>query len=298
VFKLPLTGEVVIGRSSNVDVVIVEDMVSRSHARLTFDPAGNVYIEDLQSTNGTFVNGERITKTRLQEGDRVLIGTSILKVMIVQDRALDRRTMPISDLTLAPPDGMLQPERTSVSPLKSMEGLLSEVPLTDIVQMFSAGNKTGLLTLRHTGRKAQIYMRSGRIIYATIEGHEDMSPRKALFRLLGWNEGHFEMGAYVDPPLHGIEMNESPQMLIMEGLRQHDERKALIDQLGLQGAVLKANFPLANPLKNLESEQLDLFQLLMEETSYEEILDRVTHDDLKTTQILAVLLKGKYLKKS
>jgi hypothetical protein len=277
--------------------VIVEDMVSRSHARLTFDDSANLYIEDLQSTNGTFVNGERITRSQVTEGDRILIGTSILKVMTVKDRALDRRTMPISDLTLAPPDDQLLPERTSTSPLKSMEGLLSEVPLTDILQMFSAGNKTGLLTLRHAGRTGQIYMRAGRIIYAAIEGHDDMSPRKALFRLLGWTEGHFEMGAYVDPPLHGIELDESPQMLIMEGLRQHDESVVLVDQLGLRGAILKANFPLANPLKDLASDELDLFQLLMEETAYEELLDRVSHDDLRTTEIISSLLKGKYIKK-
>jgi hypothetical protein len=205
--------------------------------------------------------------------------------------------MPISDLTLAPPDDQIQPERTSTSPMKSMEGLLSEVPLTDILQMFSAGNKTGVLTLRHAGLKSQIYMRGGRIVYATFEGHDDMSPRKVLFRLLGWNEGHFEMGAWVDPPLHGIEIDESPQMLIMEGLRQHDESRVLIEKLGLSGAILKANFPLANPLKDLESDALDLFQLLMEETSYEELLDRVSHDDLRTTEIIAELIRGKYLKK-
>ena len=60
VFKLPTIGEVVIGRSSNVDVVIVEDMVSRSHARLTFGKGGSLYIEDLQSTNGTRLDGVRI----------------------------------------------------------------------------------------------------------------------------------------------------------------------------------------------------------------------------------------------
>lgn len=297
VFKLPTIGEVVIGRSSNVDVVIVEDMVSRSHARLNFDDSRSLFIEDLQSTNGTFVNGERISKARLTEGDRILIGTSILKVMTVEDRTVDRRTMPISDLTLAPPDVQIPAERTSTSPLKSMEGLLSEVPLTDILQMFSTGNKTGILTLRHTGRQGKIYMKEGRIVYASLEGLEDMSPNKVLFRMLSWNEGHFEMGSWADPPLHGIVIDESPQMLIMEGLRQLDEMKVLVDKLGLAGAVLKANFPLANPLKDLESESLDLFQLLMEETSYEELLDQVSHDDLKTTQILESLFRGKYVKK-
>ena len=40
-----------------------------------------IWIEDLGSTNGTFVNGEKIKRARLKEGDRVLIGTSILKLI-------------------------------------------------------------------------------------------------------------------------------------------------------------------------------------------------------------------------
>jgi pSer/pThr/pTyr-binding forkhead associated (FHA) protein len=297
VFKLPSTGEVVIGRSSNVDVVIVEDMVSRSHARLTFGKEGSLYIEDLQSTNGSFVNGERITKAQLSEGDRILIGTSILKVMTVEDRALDRRTMPISDLTLAPPDVQFPGERTNASPLKSMEGLLSEVPLTDILQMFSTGNKTGVLRLKHTSRSGKIYMRDGRIVFASLDGYEDMPSQKVLFRMLAWNDGTFEMSAWEDLPSHVVEINESPQMLIMEGLRQIDELEVILEKHGLVGAMLKANFPLANPLKDLDSEALDLFQLLMEETSYEDLTARVSHDDLKVAELLDVLFKGKYIKK-
>ena len=41
-----------------------------------------VLIEDLGSTNGTFVNGEKVKQARLKEGDRILIGTSILKLVV------------------------------------------------------------------------------------------------------------------------------------------------------------------------------------------------------------------------
>jgi hypothetical protein len=87
-------------------------------------------------------------------------------------------------------------------------------------------------------------------------------------------------------------------MLIMEGLRQDDEQKLIINNLGLEGARLRVNFPLANPLKDLGREELDLFQLLMQETTYEELLDKVQHEDLRTTEMLGILLKGKYIKKT
>src|SRR5215831_8612564 len=72
--------QIVVGRSSDLDMVLVEDMVSRKHARIAMQQ-DQIWIEDLGSTNGTFVNGEKIKRARLKEGDRVLIGTSILKLI-------------------------------------------------------------------------------------------------------------------------------------------------------------------------------------------------------------------------
>ena len=72
--------QIIVGRSSDLDMVLVEDMVSRKHARIAMQ-SDQIWIEDLGSTNGTFVNGEKIKRARLKEGDRVLIGTSILKVI-------------------------------------------------------------------------------------------------------------------------------------------------------------------------------------------------------------------------
>ena len=80
--EFPLKGDkqLIIGRSSELDIVLVEDMVSRKHAKITLS-AGKITIEDLWSTNGTFVNGEKVKTSRLKEGDRILVGTSILKLV-------------------------------------------------------------------------------------------------------------------------------------------------------------------------------------------------------------------------
>jgi pSer/pThr/pTyr-binding forkhead associated (FHA) protein len=67
--------QIVIGRSSDLDMVLVEEMVSRRHAQISMS-GGAITIEDLGSTNGTFVNGEKIQHASLREGDRVLVGTT------------------------------------------------------------------------------------------------------------------------------------------------------------------------------------------------------------------------------
>src|SRR5579864_2675841 len=84
---------ILIGRSSDLDMVLVEDMVSRKHARISTQ-GDQIWIEDLGSTNGTFVNGEKIKRARLKEGDRVLIGTSILKVIAGEGARAASRTSP------------------------------------------------------------------------------------------------------------------------------------------------------------------------------------------------------------
>jgi len=68
-----------IGRSSENDLVITGDlMVSRNHAILYFDE-GSVLIEDLNSANGTFVNGNRIsTIIKLDEYDILKVGNSLV----------------------------------------------------------------------------------------------------------------------------------------------------------------------------------------------------------------------------
>ncbi len=69
----------VIGRGDEADVRLVEDKMSRRHCRL-FIEAGEAYIEDLGSSNGTFVNGHRVQRQKLADGDKIQVGeTTILK---------------------------------------------------------------------------------------------------------------------------------------------------------------------------------------------------------------------------
>ncbi len=75
-------GELVIGRHAEGPGRLADDEeISREHARLTCDPNGLCAIEDLGSTNGTFVNGLRISAPQtLSEGDTVEIGGTALVV--------------------------------------------------------------------------------------------------------------------------------------------------------------------------------------------------------------------------
>src|SRR5437660_1748683 len=80
--ELSVTGATLIGRGPDVDVVIDDSEMSGRHA--SFAPAGDgLTVEDLSSTNGTFVNGQRVTDAvALNGGDRVELGTSVIEVRL------------------------------------------------------------------------------------------------------------------------------------------------------------------------------------------------------------------------
>lgn len=78
--SLDLTDEVIIGRGEKCHLVLDDSYVSQMHARI-FNREGAIMVEDLGSTNGTYLNRRRITSpTELQRGDRVKIGKTVLEM--------------------------------------------------------------------------------------------------------------------------------------------------------------------------------------------------------------------------
>ncbi len=72
-------GEISLGRSSQNDVCLVDPILSRHHCRISFH--GDVLsVEDLDSANGTLVNGEEVKTAELHDGDTVTIGDTVLRV--------------------------------------------------------------------------------------------------------------------------------------------------------------------------------------------------------------------------
>ena len=71
-----------VGRATRADFIVDAPLVSRLHCRLSASVA-ELEVVDLESTNGTFVNGERITRALLKQGDRLGVGRV---EMMVQSR--------------------------------------------------------------------------------------------------------------------------------------------------------------------------------------------------------------------
>lgn len=77
----------VIGRGKTADAILAEPTISRAHAAIGWSEHQGFYVEDLGSTNGTLVNGERQQQQALASGDLVQIGKLRLRVSLPGGRA-------------------------------------------------------------------------------------------------------------------------------------------------------------------------------------------------------------------
>ena len=69
-----------IGRATRADFIVDAPLVSRVHCRLTADQSGQLIVEDLDSTNGTHLNGRRVKRGVAKAGDQIGVGKVTLSV--------------------------------------------------------------------------------------------------------------------------------------------------------------------------------------------------------------------------
>jgi pSer/pThr/pTyr-binding forkhead associated (FHA) protein len=82
-FDLSRGGDFTIGRKG-CDVALDDNAVSRRHARLTVKAWDHIYLHDLKSKNGVFVNGVRQSRRKLVHNDLIRLGGSALRLLILE----------------------------------------------------------------------------------------------------------------------------------------------------------------------------------------------------------------------
>jgi pSer/pThr/pTyr-binding forkhead associated (FHA) protein len=77
----------VLGRQKDCDCVIDDALLSRHHCRVSVDETGDYWLEDLSSTNATYLNSRKLQeKVRLSYGDRIMIGNTILRFYLEEEK--------------------------------------------------------------------------------------------------------------------------------------------------------------------------------------------------------------------
>lgn len=166
--------QLVFGRHSNADVVLVDNQISRRHARVWWGE-GATWIEDLGSRNGTLLNGAELrAPARLSEGSIISLGES--KILVSEVDAASAQTF------IARPhleDGV----STSYASTATRSFELGRLSLEEIITQLSMINATGSLT--HDETQLTIYLRRGEVA----------ADRVTYARAASWTSGHLVWGS-------------------------------------------------------------------------------------------------------
>ncbi len=112
-----------IGRSSELSICIDDESISRSHCQMLLGPDEDLQIRDLGSLNGTYVNGDRITKIQsLAPGDIVQLGSVVLSIEFESDTnpGMPERPKKSSGTTVTQPMKTLPPDNFTIQEVKKI----------------------------------------------------------------------------------------------------------------------------------------------------------------------------------
>jgi pSer/pThr/pTyr-binding forkhead associated (FHA) protein len=200
----------VLGRSRRCDVQLPSAEASRRHASIV-DAADGFEVRDLDSTNGTFVNGEAIEKRRLEPGDRIEIGSCALTFCLVEG-GLETSGQEREAQTMLS-------ERPLIAEV--FRGDLAQIPTFAVLQMLEMGRNSGLLRLETEEGPARLWLTEGRPIHAETKAQRGWD---AALALMNARSGRFTFEPQQGTPESTIEATVTE--LLLEASRLFDESRA------------------------------------------------------------------------
>ncbi len=213
----PISDEVRVGRAPECDFVLAHIEVSRSHATLKKMPSGELVLTDNQSPNGTFVNGERISRCAVKIGDKIKIGPFVLDIREKKDEVRETGSKETAEVgtpapkapppkkesksVLIPAPRPVEPPPVEPPPVEEgrefestmLMGRLGKVGLSEILQHIELHKKSGTLRIYDdAGTNGAIVIDAGRPLVASWGKVKDEDAVRAMLRVAS---GSFALSA-------------------------------------------------------------------------------------------------------
>ena len=207
--ELAAGARVAIGRGKDCELALFTDSASRRHAEVYAEGA-EFFVRDLGSKNGTYVNGEAVTRPRaLRPGDRIGIGTSAVTFCRVEGSLAG---------FLSDPSGHETMIFARAAAREVFRGELAEIPIFVVLQMLEMGHKSGVLEVTTDAGWARMWLGDGQPLHAETEKARGM---EAALAVVGASRGAFDFKAGVEAPERSFDASMTE--LLLEASRQLDE---------------------------------------------------------------------------
>ncbi len=200
-----------IGRQADCDLCLPHKEVSRRHAVVKVRGTTLVF-EDEGSSNGSFLNGNRVSHSTMRVGDTLSLGP--YEVTIRSNDDMNKQTEGKGDTST-------NLELTSVSrlnPAAALTGKLQEMPLTELLQGIEFNKKSGTLTINAEGQKGVLVVADGMPQFATWGTVKD---DEAVQQMLSLVKGRFTFNGQLEPGART--MRASITAMLLEASRRIDE---------------------------------------------------------------------------
>lgn len=197
----------VIGRGRDCDVRLGDPDTSRRHAELRLEGERFV-LRDLGSTNGTWVNGERVDRIALTPGDRLEIGANQITFCEVQAGVTLPEVDEAQTLLFERPAGAGD----------AFRGDLAQIPPFAVLQILELGRKTGLLRIDADSDPGQLWLEAGQPVHAETKSQAGFD---AALALVAADAGRFVFEPRLELPETTIQA--SVTQLLLEASRRMDE---------------------------------------------------------------------------
>jgi len=219
---LPLDKHFFFGRAEGNNIVVDDMRASRRHAEVYWDGSAFL-VMDLNSSNGTFVNGDKITSHVLKDTDVIQIGLLAYTYRAVgSPDELETSVQKLREDTRGKVTVEMPALDANAIPDTDFNGTLSTMHLPEICQMLALGRRSGMILIINEKReKGILYLREGEI-YSAECGL--LKGEAAALRILCFKHGSFSFRA--KHPVPETNVTQKTSQLLLEAARQEDESGA------------------------------------------------------------------------
>ena len=181
--EVALAGSATLGRLPGCTLMLIGNAVSREHAKV-FEKDGRFFVVDLNSSNGTRVNGDKVTRHELRDGDEIQLGDQRVRFKLGAPAEVVPEELEFGDAAPAAP--AVTPEEPTVAVRAPAAPAVPDIDVRPRAPAAAAAS-----TAAAPAASAKVHSRDRVLQYHKVEDKggllaEDLSQRGPWFRLMVW----------------------------------------------------------------------------------------------------------------
>jgi hypothetical protein len=286
-FDLSEKFRVAVGRHHSNDIQLRSRRVSSYHAEILSEVEG-LFVRDLESTNGTFVNDEAVRRKKLSSGDEIRIGGFTFTVRLVPREGGEAQAEPGEPFP-AGTVGNLLPFRTATP-----EHQRPDTTLPDLLNELSRARRSGVVAIRLQHDEGRIYLEEGAVVHCE---YRSVRRQKALYRLLALERGTYEIQ---EPPSVVVPrtIEGTTEDRVVEGMQQLEALDKIAAKLPPMMYELALDETCGLALNTLSADEIEIYRDLVRYPTIARVLDESEKTDFMVLLLTHGLLQKGFFRQT